>query len=58
MNEEIKRYDFKVEYDQFMTPFVWAVESSTGQYCLAYHIKEMQEEIMRLRIKHNDWEDV
>ena len=57
MNDEIKRYDFKVEYDQFMTPFVWAVECETGQYCLAYHIAEMQEEIMRLRIKHNDWED-
>ena len=26
MTKEIKRYEFKVEYDQFMTPFVWKYE--------------------------------
>lgn len=57
MIKEVKRYNFKIEYDQFMTPFVWRVECEDGQYCLSYHIQELQDEIFRLRSKHNDWED-
>ena len=56
MTKEIKRYEFRVEYDQFMTPFVWKYEVETGRYCMAYHIDELQDEILRLRTKHNDWD--
>ena len=58
MTKEIKRYEFKVEYDQFMTPFVWKYEAEIGRYCMTYHIEELQDEILRLRTKHNDWEGI
>lgn len=58
--KEIPRYDLKIEYDYgyfYDTPLITRVENEFGQYCLAYHIQELQDEIFRLRVKHNDWED-
>lgn len=59
MNEEIKRYEFRVVYDEWNNPSVQAYEPiEVGRWCLAYHIDELEDEIFRLRSKHNDWEDV
>lgn len=59
MSKEIPRYDFKIEYaldNYYSVPLIEPVESLTGKYCLAYHIDELEDEILNLRTKYNDWE--
>lgn len=61
MNKQITRYDFKIEWEgtyAFDVPTIKSVESLPGKYCLAYHIDELEDEIFKLRSKHNDWEEV
>lgn len=54
--KEIPRYDFKIEYSHYDVPTITRVENDSGQYCLAYHIQELQDEILNLRVKYEDWE--
>lgn len=60
MSREIPRYDFKIEYaldHYYSVPLIQPVESLTGKYCLADHIDEFEDEILKLRSKYNDWEE-
>lgn len=61
MSREIPRYDFKIEWSGSYysdVPGIKSIESLTGEYCLAYHMDELEDEIFKLRVKYNDWEKV
>ena len=53
---EVKRYNFKLLFDEWGNPTIRAIEDEMGHYCLSYHIQELQDKIFALRSKHNDWE--
>lgn len=57
----IERYDMKILYTDDgkyeAVPYIQAVESDFGKYCLACHVEELQDENFHLRSKYNDWSD-
>lgn len=59
--KDIKCYDMKILYTDDGkyedVPYIKAVESDFGKYCLAYNIDELEDEIFYLRTKYNDWSD-
>lgn len=53
---EIKCYTPKLLHSDWNVPYIEMQEDVKGNYCLSYHIQELQDEIFNLRAKHNDWE--